>query len=392
MRPILRDYEREKKFPDAEIRGLGELGCCGMLIPEEWGGAGIDTVSYAVMLEEVARVCASTAVALSVTNSVAGRADLEVRHRSAEEKISDAAGEGRNSRLVLPDGAAGGLGRGGDSDASGARGSILCNGTKSWVTNGGLTGVYVPFRENGCSGGREGRDRVSCRADFPRLSGGRYEDKMGLQLSRSAELVLDDLPRSDRESDRRRRAGAENRARGARWRARKHRGAVGGHRAGAFEAAVSTRSSGAHSAKRSASFRPFSGCSRTCRRRSRRRAGCSITRRGCGTRARQLRRRGGVRRRRGRNCTRARWPIASAYKAVQIHGSVGYSRETRRRALLSRCARADDIRRNERDSAHGYRAGFVAEREPSVAPDRVSSGAPRSSTRTSAALQACGMV
>ena len=72
MRPILREYEREGRFPAEQLRKLGDLGCCGMLVPEEWGGAGTDTVSYALMLEEVARVCASTAVALSVTNSVVG--------------------------------------------------------------------------------------------------------------------------------------------------------------------------------------------------------------------------------------------------------------------------------------------------------------------------------
>ena len=49
MRPILREYEREGKFPAEQIRKLGELGCCGMLVPEEWGGAGTDTISYAVM-------------------------------------------------------------------------------------------------------------------------------------------------------------------------------------------------------------------------------------------------------------------------------------------------------------------------------------------------------
>ena len=70
MRPVLREYERAEKFPAEQLKKLGELGCCGMLIPEEWGGAGTDTVSYALMLEEVARVDASTAVALSVTNSV----------------------------------------------------------------------------------------------------------------------------------------------------------------------------------------------------------------------------------------------------------------------------------------------------------------------------------
>ena len=70
MRPILREYERAEKFPADQLKKLGELGCCGMLVPEEWGGAGTDAVSYALMLEEVARVDASTAVALSVTNSV----------------------------------------------------------------------------------------------------------------------------------------------------------------------------------------------------------------------------------------------------------------------------------------------------------------------------------
>ena len=70
MRPKIREYEREHKYPIAELRKLGELGCCGMMIPEEWGGAGTDTISYAVMIEEVARVDASTAVVVSVTNTV----------------------------------------------------------------------------------------------------------------------------------------------------------------------------------------------------------------------------------------------------------------------------------------------------------------------------------
>src|SRR2546428_11094395 len=70
--PVIRRYDREEKFAGAEIRRLGELGCCGMLVPEEWGGAGLDMISYALMLEEVARVDAATAVTLSVTNSVAG--------------------------------------------------------------------------------------------------------------------------------------------------------------------------------------------------------------------------------------------------------------------------------------------------------------------------------
>src|SRR5260370_39868103 len=70
VRPPVRQNDHEEKFAGAEIRRLGELGCCGMLIPEERGGVSLDTISYVLMLEEVARVDASMAVALSVTNSV----------------------------------------------------------------------------------------------------------------------------------------------------------------------------------------------------------------------------------------------------------------------------------------------------------------------------------
>src|SRR6202040_1052829 len=69
VRPIVKEMEKEEKFPAEAIKKLGELGCCGMLVPEEWGGPGFDTVSYVAMLEEVARVDAAMATSLRVTNS-----------------------------------------------------------------------------------------------------------------------------------------------------------------------------------------------------------------------------------------------------------------------------------------------------------------------------------
>src|SRR5260370_14669507 len=73
VRPHVRQNDHEEKFAGAEIRRLGELGCCGMLIPEEWGGAGLDTISYVLMLEEVAPVYPSMALALSGTNPLVAR-------------------------------------------------------------------------------------------------------------------------------------------------------------------------------------------------------------------------------------------------------------------------------------------------------------------------------
>src|SRR5262249_59403214 len=84
LRPHLREYEKAEKFPADQVRRLGGLGCCGMMVPEEWGGAAADTLTYVLMLEEVERVCASTAVTLSVTNSVV--AAPIARHATDEQK------------------------------------------------------------------------------------------------------------------------------------------------------------------------------------------------------------------------------------------------------------------------------------------------------------------
>src|SRR5215813_5831982 len=69
VRPVVKELEREERFPLDLLKKLGEMGCCGMLTPEEWGGPGMDTVCYVLMLEEVSRVYTAMSTALGVTNS-----------------------------------------------------------------------------------------------------------------------------------------------------------------------------------------------------------------------------------------------------------------------------------------------------------------------------------
>src|ERR1700746_1069410 len=85
VRPFVKEWEKEEKFPAEAIQKLGEMGCCGMLTPEEWGGPGLDTISYVLMLEEVARVDAAMATSLGVTNS-AVRAPLLMFGSEAQKK------------------------------------------------------------------------------------------------------------------------------------------------------------------------------------------------------------------------------------------------------------------------------------------------------------------
>src|SRR5690348_3027926 len=193
MRPVLRAYEREEKFPEAELRKLGEMGCCGMLIPEEWGGAGMDMTSYVVMLEEVARVCASTAITLSVTNSVASAPIL--KHGTEEQKKKYLPRLARGEILgafCLTEPAAGSDAAGIQSRAVRDGDSYVINGTKSWVSNGGHTGVYVVFAKTDPEAKHRGITAFLVEASFPGFRVARYEDKMGLRISKSAEIAFTD--------------------------------------------------------------------------------------------------------------------------------------------------------------------------------------------------------
>jgi alkylation response protein AidB-like acyl-CoA dehydrogenase len=193
VRPLLREYDRTEKFPAAEIRRLGELGCCGMLVPEEWGGAGTDTVSYALMLEEVARVDASIAVALSVTNSVAAVPIWKYGTEEQKKKYLQRLARGEmlgGFCLTEPQ-------AGSDAAAIQTRATLSgdfysLNGTKSWVTNGGEAGVYIVFAKTEPAAGARGVSAFLVEPSFPGFRIGRYEDKMGLRLSRTAEIVFED--------------------------------------------------------------------------------------------------------------------------------------------------------------------------------------------------------
>jgi alkylation response protein AidB-like acyl-CoA dehydrogenase len=193
VRPLLREYDRAEKFPGAEIRRLGELGCCGMLIPQEWGGAGTDTISYALMLEEVARVDASFAVTLSVTNSVAAAPIWKYGTEEQKKKYLSRLARGEilgGFCLTEPQ-------AGSDAAAIQTRAvqngeSFTLNGTKSWVTNGGEAGVYIVFATTAPGEGSRGITAFLVEPSFPGFRIGRYEDKMGLRLSRSAEIVFED--------------------------------------------------------------------------------------------------------------------------------------------------------------------------------------------------------
>ncbi|HEY2819949.1 MAG TPA: acyl-CoA dehydrogenase family protein, partial [Candidatus Acidoferrum sp.] len=156
VRASVKQRDREGRFATAEIQKLAELGCCGMLMPEEWGGPGLDAVSYVLMIGEVARVDAAMATSLSVTNSAVQVPLLNFGNESQKKKYlqrlatgeilgsfcltepqagSDAAGlQARATRSA---------GAGGGSVSADA--AYVLNGTKTWVSNGSVADVFIVF-------------------------------------------------------------------------------------------------------------------------------------------------------------------------------------------------------------------------------------------------------
>ena len=235
MRPTVKQRDREERFPAAEVKKLADLGCCGMMTPEDWGGPGLDTLSYVLMLEEVARVDAGMATSLGVTNSAVQIPLLKFGTEEQKKKYlrrlatgeilgafcltepaagSDAAGiqaravsvkqvgSGLGTKLAQPPG----LSSAADAAWSGAplgtqSGDIYrLNGTKTWVSNGSVAGLFIVFAKTDPNAGGKGITAFLVEPGFTGFKVGRHEDKMGQRSSPTVEILLNDceVPRENR--------------------------------------------------------------------------------------------------------------------------------------------------------------------------------------------------
>src|SRR6202795_2702712 len=193
VRPGVRQRDREGRFPVDEIKKIAELGCCGMTTPEEWGGAGLDTVSYVLMLHEVARVDAAMATSLSVTNSAVQVPLLGFGTDAQKKKYLSRMASGETlGAFCLTEPQAG-------SDAAGIQTrAVKCdcgyrlNGTKTWVTNGSVAGVFLIFAKTNPEAGGKGISAFLVEPGFKGFRVGRHEEKMGQLSSPSVEIVLND--------------------------------------------------------------------------------------------------------------------------------------------------------------------------------------------------------
>src|SRR2546422_5563035 len=171
VRPTVKEMEKAEKFPAAAIKKLGEMGCCGMLVPEEWGGPGLDTVSYVLMLEEVARVFTAMSTALGVTNSAVQAPLLLFGNEAQKKKYLRRMATGETlGAFCLTEPAAGSDAAGIQARATREGNAYKLNGTKTRATNGNVAGGLLVFAKTDPAAGGEGTSALSVEPGVPWLT------------------------------------------------------------------------------------------------------------------------------------------------------------------------------------------------------------------------------
>ena len=186
--------EKEKLFPKAIVRELGELGFMGMLVPEEFGGAGADHVAYAAALEEIAAGDGAVSTVMSVHNSVGCMPILKFGTAWQKETFLKKLAQGQMlGAFCLTEPGAG-------SDASAIKTRAkrddnhwVLSGTKQFITSGATANVAIVFAVTNPEAGKKGISAFLVPTDNPGWKVARLEEKLGQKCSDTAQITLDDV-------------------------------------------------------------------------------------------------------------------------------------------------------------------------------------------------------
>ena len=191
--PKAMERDKTKEFPAENLKKLGELGLMGMMIPPEYGGSGADTISYVLALAEVAYACASTAVVMSVHNSIVCESILRYGTDDQKEKYLKqmATGEMIGAFALTEPNA------GSDPVRQTTRAvlegdSYVLNGTKRFTTTGKNAGIIIVTAKTDEEARHKGISAFLIEQGTPGLKVGPLEDKMGLRASDTVDLIIED--------------------------------------------------------------------------------------------------------------------------------------------------------------------------------------------------------
>src|SRR5881398_1478917 len=197
--PGVIERDEKQKFPREQVLKLAELGFMGMMVDPKYGGSGLDTVSYVLAMEEISKIDASVSVCMSVNNSLVcygleayGTEEQKQKYLTPlAQAIKD--GELYTGAFLLSEPEAG-------SDATSQRTTAedkgdyyLLNGTKNWITNGGTASIYLVMAQTDVSKGSRGINTFIVERNWPGVSVGPRENKLGIRASDTTSVSFNDV-------------------------------------------------------------------------------------------------------------------------------------------------------------------------------------------------------
>ena len=197
--PGVIERDEKQKFPQEQVMKLAELGFLGMMVNPKYGGAGMDTISYVLAMEEISKVDASVSVVMSVNNSLVcwGLETFGTEEQKQKYLVPLAHGQKDNKLYIgaflLSEPEAG-------SDATSQRtiaedkgDHYLLNGTKNWITNGNSASVYLVMAQTDAAKGSRGINTLIVEKDWPGVAVGAKENKLGIRGSDTHSISFTDV-------------------------------------------------------------------------------------------------------------------------------------------------------------------------------------------------------
>jgi len=192
--PVAAKYDKEERFPLETVRKMGEMGFMGIEVPEEYGGAGLDTLAYVLALEEISKVDAAHGTIMSVNNSLFNYAVMTFGTEEQKRKYVTAVASGQAiGAYALTEPSSG-------SDAANMRtrairdgDTYIINGRKSWITSGPVADYVIVFAMTDPEKRHRGITAFIVEADWPGFIRGKQEEKLGIRASATSELGFEDL-------------------------------------------------------------------------------------------------------------------------------------------------------------------------------------------------------
>jgi butyryl-CoA dehydrogenase len=192
--PHAKHLDETGEFPREIVGKLGEMGLMGMMVPEQWGGAGLDAVSYAMAMEEVSAACASTGVIMSVNNSLVCAPIQYFGNDDQKERYLKPLAQGKKlGCFALSEPGHGSDPAGLKLQATKVDGGYKLNGSKNWITNGREADVCVVFATLDRTLGHKGICAFIVDTQSPGFQVSKLEDKLGITASSTAQLFFDDV-------------------------------------------------------------------------------------------------------------------------------------------------------------------------------------------------------